>query len=93
MKSGGLAIGLGHRVSQVYSLVPRLPTVQFLTVGRPGNEAMSQVQPVSLVLSFDRRLQLELRKYIYSGTRYNGHHWEPTFCPLQRDVPNSGGGG
>ena len=22
---------------------------------------------------------------------YSGHHWEPTLCPLQRDVPNSGG--
>ena len=21
---------------------------------------------------------------------YNGHHWDPTFCPLQRGVPNSG---
>ena len=21
---------------------------------------------------------------------YSGHHWEPTFCPLQRGVPNSG---
>ena len=22
---------------------------------------------------------------------YSRHHWEPTFCPLQRGVPNSGG--
>ena len=21
---------------------------------------------------------------------YNGHHWGPTFCPLERGVPNSG---
>ena len=21
---------------------------------------------------------------------YNGHHWDPTFCLLQRGVPNSG---
>ena len=24
---------------------------------------------------------------------HNGHHWEPTFCPLQRGVPNSGASG
>ena len=24
---------------------------------------------------------------------YNGHHWEPTFCPLIRGVPNSGASG
>ena len=24
---------------------------------------------------------------------YNGHHWEPSFCPLQRGVPNSGASG
>ena len=24
---------------------------------------------------------------------YNGHHWDPTFCPLQRGVPNSGASG
>ena len=24
---------------------------------------------------------------------YNGYHWEPTFCLLQRDVPNSGASG
>ena len=23
----------------------------------------------------------------------NGHHWEPTICPLQRGVPNSGASG
>ena len=24
---------------------------------------------------------------------YKGHHWEPTFRPLQRGVPNSGASG
>ena len=24
---------------------------------------------------------------------YNGHHWDPTFCPVLRGVPNSGASG
>ena len=29
----------------------------------------------------------------YRAPLYSRHHWEPTFCPLQQGVPNSGASG
>ena len=41
---------------------------------------------------FENNYAFRLAK-VYSGLLYNRHLWEPTFCPLQPGVPNSGASG
>ena len=41
-------------------------------------------------VSMSQLSMMEARKRTTVEPLYNGHHWEPTFCPLYQGVHNSG---